>query len=96
MFEREAPAVNEACTLGYRPFVEGAVAVLTLDFDLCQRGTRQVAVAVHVHRGVAVLAQHAAFRVLRTGFHLVVQVVLDEQVVLGMQLRLLATLGVVR
>ena len=69
--------------------LHGAVAVLAFDLDLGERGPEQVAVAVHVHRGVAVLAEHSAFRVLRAGLHLVVQVVLDEEVVLGMQLGLL-------
>ena len=67
-----------------------SMAVLALDLDLRQRGARDIAVTVHVDRGVAILAQQAAFRVFRTALDLVMQVVGNKQVILGMQLGLLA------
>jgi len=63
-----------------------AVAVLALDLDLGQGGAEDVAVAMHVDGGVAVLTQHAAPGVPGPApVELVVQVVGDEEVLLGVQ-----------
>ena len=72
-----------------------AMAVLALDLDLRQRGTRDVAVTMHVDGGVAVLAKHASLGVLGAALDLVMQVVRDEKILLGMELWLLVPFLVV-
>lgn len=68
---------------------DGAVAILALDFGLRQGSTERIAVATRVTGAMAVLAQHAALRILRARLDLVMQVILDEQIVFAVQLRLL-------
>lgn len=83
-----------ATTQGQIPgqFIEGTVAVFALDLDLSQGGAGDVAVTVQVDGGMAVLTEHAAFRIAGNRVHLMMQVFLDEQVALGVHLRLLLTL----
>ena len=67
------------------------MTVFALDLDLRQRCAGHVAIAMHIHGGMAILAEHAARRVAIARLDLMVQVVLDEEVILGVQLGLLAT-----
>ena len=76
-------------------FPRRAMAVGTFDFDLRQRGARNIAVAMHVDGSVTILAQQPTFRIFRSTGNLMVQVILYVQVGLGVQPRLFAPLCVV-
>jgi len=79
-----------------RRFGDGAVTVFALNFNLRQCGARQIAVAMHINGRMAILAQHSAFGVARATLCLVMQIIFDEQVILGVQFRLLAAASVYR
>ena len=66
-----------------------AVAIRAFDFDLPQRRDMQIAVAVHIDRSVAILAQKPALRIFGAAALLVMQIVGDEKILLGVQARLL-------
>ncbi len=67
----------------------GSVAVRTFDLDIGQQGPGDVTIAVHGGGGVTILAQQAAFGIAFAGFQAVVDIVLDELIILGVQFWLL-------
>ena len=79
-----------------RELLRRAVAILAFDFDLCQRGAGDVTVTVHVDCGGAVLADTVLCRITLTALDLVVQVIGDEDILLGVQLGLLLAFGIER